>query len=208
MSPNHLSLLWPSVATVLGDITSSLIATVTIRQQRRATVDVTRARCYSGPQQRWLFKWYHLGSLLLSVTIATSRLVPPHSQKVRLAYISTYLHQVHWGGDSHGYTKQISSVSMGNILFFFMQLSKRETCLLISPTSLTELGRSHVKKFHTNVCYVQHLRESSPHQPGYHGLANWFHITIEPDANREYSWHVRSISPWFIFLNDIYYFDR
>jgi hypothetical protein len=32
---------------------------------------------------------------------------------------------------------------------FFMQLSKRETRRPISPTSLTELGISHVKKFHT-----------------------------------------------------------
>jgi hypothetical protein len=30
MSQNCLSLLWPSIATVLGDITSSLIVTVTI----------------------------------------------------------------------------------------------------------------------------------------------------------------------------------
>jgi hypothetical protein len=29
-------------------------------------------------------------------------------------------------------------------------------------------------------------------------IASWFHITIEPDAYREYSWLVRSISPWFI----------
>jgi hypothetical protein len=80
--------------------------------------------------------------------------------------------------------------------------------LPISPTSLTELRRSHAKKFYTNIYFIQHRGESSPHQSGYHGLAGWFHITIEPDANREYSWLVRLVSPWFIFLNDICYFDR
>jgi hypothetical protein len=70
---------------------------------------------------------------------------------------------------------------------FFMQLSKREMRLLISPTSLAELGRSHVEKLHTNICFVQHHGESSPHQSGYYSLAGWFHITIEPNANREYS---------------------
>jgi hypothetical protein len=91
---------------------------------------------------------------------------------------------------------------------FFMQLSKRETCLLISLTLLTELRRSHVKKFHTNNCFIQHYGESSPHQPGYHGLASWFRIIIEPDAYREYSWLVRSVSPQFVFLNYICYFDH
>jgi hypothetical protein len=71
--------------------------------------------------------------------------------------------------------------------------------LLISPTSLAEFGRNHVKKFHTNIYFVQHYEKSSPHQPRYHGLAGWFHITIEPDANREYSWLVRLVSPWFVF---------
>jgi hypothetical protein len=66
-----------------------------------------------------------------------------------------------------------------------MQLSKRETCLLISPTSLAELERSHVKKF--------------SHQSGYHSLVGWFHITIESEANRQYSWLVRSVSPQFVF---------
>jgi hypothetical protein len=70
---------------------------------------------------------------------------------------------------------------------FFMQLSKRQTRLSISPTLLAELERRRVKKFHTNIYYVQHRGESSPHQPGYHGLADWFHITIEHNANREYS---------------------
>jgi hypothetical protein len=68
-----------------------------------------------------------------------------------------------------------------------MQLSKRETHLPIRPTSLAELGISHVKKFHTNIYFVQHCEESSHHQSGYHGLASWFHITIEPDTYREYS---------------------
>jgi hypothetical protein len=68
-----------------------------------------------------------------------------------------------------------------------MQLSKRETHLLISPTLFTKLGRSHVKKFHTNIYFIQHHEESSPHQSGYHGHVGWFHITIEPDVNREYS---------------------
>jgi hypothetical protein len=84
-----------------------------------------------------------------------------------------------------------------------MQLSKRETRLPNSPTSLTEPGRNHVKKFYVNIYFVQHHRESSPHQPRYHGLASWFHITIDPDANREYSCLVRSVSPWF-FLKMIY----
>jgi hypothetical protein len=70
---------------------------------------------------------------------------------------------------------------------FFIQLSKRGTRLPISPTSLIELGRRHVKKFYTNICFVQHYGESSPHQSGYHDLADWFHITIDPDANHEYS---------------------
>jgi hypothetical protein len=59
--------------------------------------------------------------------------------------------------------------------------------LLISPTSLTELRRSHAKKFYTNIYFIQHHGESSPHQSGYHGLAGWFHITIEPSASHEYS---------------------
>jgi hypothetical protein len=59
--------------------------------------------------------------------------------------------------------------------------------LPISPTLLAELERSHIKKFYTNVCFIQHRGESSPHQPGYHGIVGWFHITIEPNANREYS---------------------
>jgi hypothetical protein len=37
---------------------------------------------------------------------------------------------------------------------------------LISPTSLAELGRSHVKKFYTNIYFVQHHGESSPQQVG------------------------------------------
>jgi hypothetical protein len=69
----------------------------------------------------------------------------------------------------------------------FMQLNKRETCLLISTTSLSELGRRHIKKFYTNIFFIQHRGKSSPHQSGYHGLAGWFHITIEPNANHEYS---------------------
>jgi hypothetical protein len=59
--------------------------------------------------------------------------------------------------------------------------------LPISSTLLAELGRWHVKKFHTNIYFVQHHGESSPHQSRYHGLAGWFRTTIEPDANREYS---------------------
>jgi hypothetical protein len=70
---------------------------------------------------------------------------------------------------------------------FFMQLSKREMRLPIIPTSLTELERSHVNTFHTNIYFVQHRGESSPHQSGHHDLTGWFHITIEPDANHEYS---------------------
>jgi hypothetical protein len=65
-----------------------------------------------------------------------------------------------------------------------MQLSKREIHLPISLTSLAKLGRSHVKKFHINMCFVQHRGKSSPHQPGYNSLASRFHIIIEPDANR------------------------
>jgi hypothetical protein len=33
----------------------------------------------------------------------------------------------------------------------------------------------------------------------YHDLVGWFNITIEPDANHEYTWLVRSISSQFIF---------
>jgi hypothetical protein len=39
-------------------------------------------------------------------------------------------------------------------------------CLPISLTSLTELGRCHAKKIHTNICYVQHIGENSPHHTG------------------------------------------
>jgi hypothetical protein len=46
---------------------------------------------------------------------------------------------------------------------FIMQLSKRETRLPISPISLAELGRSHVKEFHINICFIQHRGNSSPH---------------------------------------------
>jgi hypothetical protein len=67
--------------------------------------------------------------------------------------------------------------------------------LHVCPISLTELERSHVKKFHTNIYFVQHRGESSPHQAGYHDLAGWFHITIEPNAYREYSWLVRLVCP-------------
>jgi hypothetical protein len=80
-----------------------------------------------------------------------------------------------------------------------MQLSKRETRLLTSPTSLTKLGRSHVKKFRTNIYFVRHHGESSSHQLGYHGLAGWSHITIEPDANCEYS------SLWGQFLHNLFF---
>jgi hypothetical protein len=34
---------------------------------------------------------------------------------------------------------------------------------------------------------VQRRGQSSPHQPGYEGLASWFDIKVEPDAYREYS---------------------
>jgi hypothetical protein len=69
-----------------------------------------------------------------------------------------------------------------------MQLRKRETRVPISPTSLTKLGRSHVKKFHTSIYLVQHRGENnSSHQLGYNGPAVSIHIAIEPDANREYS---------------------
>jgi hypothetical protein len=63
------------------------------------------------------------------------------------------------------------------------------------PTSLIKHGRSHVKKFHTNVYFIQRRGESSPHQPWYdQGFAGWFDNRIEPDAYREYSWLVRSVS--------------
>jgi hypothetical protein len=96
-------------------------------------------------------------------------------------------------------TNALNKMSGVYILFFFMQLSKRKMSLRISPTSLAELGRSNIKKFHSNIYFVQYRGESSPHQPVYHGLAGWFNIIIAPDANREYSWLVSSISPWFVF---------
>jgi hypothetical protein len=89
-----------------------------------------------------------------------------------------------------------------------MQLSKRETRLPISPTSLTKCGKSHIKKFYTNIYFIQHREESSPHQSGYYGLASWFHITIELNVNREHSCLMGSVSQLFVFLNDICYFDR
>jgi hypothetical protein len=82
---------------------------------------------------------------------------------------------------------------------FFINLSKRETRHPISLISLAELVRSHIKKFHTNIYFVQHHGESSPHQTGYHGLAGLFNVTIEPDANREYSRLVRSVFSRFVF---------
>jgi hypothetical protein len=75
------------------------------------------------------------------------------------------------------------------------------------PTSLAEHGRRHVKKFHTNIYFVQNHGEISPHQPRYQGLAGWFDITIEHDVYLEYSWLVRLVSQWFVFLNVICYFD-
>jgi hypothetical protein len=58
-----------------------------------------------------------------------------------------------------------------------------QTCLPISLTSLAKLGRIHVKKFHTNISFIQHCGEISPHQLGHHGVGGWFNVTIEPDAN-------------------------
>jgi hypothetical protein len=55
---------------------------------------------------------------------------------------------------------------MGDILLLFMQFSKMKMCLPISPTSVVELGTCNVKKFHTNIYFIQHNGESSPHQPG------------------------------------------
>jgi hypothetical protein len=52
--------------------------------------------------------------------------------------------------------------------------------VLLAVLFFMQLSKS-VKKFHTN------------------SLASWFHITIEPDANHEYSWLVRSVSPLFVF---------
>jgi hypothetical protein len=46
---------------------------------------------------------------------------------------------------------------------FFMQLSKWKMRLQIGPTSLTEHGRSNVKKFHTNIYFLQDRGESSLH---------------------------------------------
>jgi hypothetical protein len=76
---------------------------------------------------------------------------------------------------------------MGDILFFsFTQLSKRKTRLPISPTSLAEHGRSNVKKFHTNICFIQHSVERVVlTRQGYHSLAGWFNITIEHNAYHE-----------------------
>jgi hypothetical protein len=56
-----------------------------------------------------------------------------------------------------------------------------QTHLPISPNSLVELGRSHVKKFHTNISFVQHHGEINPHQLGYQGVTGWFNVTIEPE---------------------------
>jgi hypothetical protein len=38
--------------------------------------------------------------------------------------------------------------------------------LPISPTLLTKLSRSHAKKFHTNISFIQHVGEISPHSQG------------------------------------------
>jgi hypothetical protein len=110
------------------------------------------------------------------------RLLPPHYQKIGLAHISTCLHRVHCGGD-HGYTKLISGVTVHAIVFFLCRAYCDRACLPLSniahehprcPTSLTKLGRNHVKKLHTNIRVVQHCGESSHHQPGYQGLVGWF----------------------------------
>jgi hypothetical protein len=65
--------------------------------------------------------------------------------------------------------------------------------LSISPTSLIESGTGLYKYLLTSSA------ESSPHQPMYRSFAGWFHITIEPDANRGYSWLVRSVSSQLVF---------
>jgi hypothetical protein len=65
--------------------------------------------------------------------------------------------------------------------------SRFEFVMFGSLISLIKLGRSHAKKFHTNIGFVQCHGESSHHQPGHKGLAGWFDITIEPDACPEYS---------------------
>jgi hypothetical protein len=61
--------------------------------------------------------------------------------------------------------------------------------LHVCPTSLAEIGISHVKTFYTNFGIVQRHGQSSPHQPGYQGVVGWFDITIEPDAYPEYLSH-------------------
>jgi hypothetical protein len=78
---------------------------------------------------------------------------------------------------------------------------KQPQLISCCPTSLAELETSHAKMFHTNIYFVKRCGESSPHQPGYKGLAGWFDITIEIDAYHEYSWLVRLVSLWFVFLN-------
>jgi hypothetical protein len=97
-------------------------------------------------------------------------LIPPRSQKVRLANINICLQQ---------YLRVASTVTWEiNFIYpltlSFFRVNYDWTCLPLSniayeqprlyvcPTSLTKIGRIHNKKFHTNFDVVQHRREISP----------------------------------------------
>jgi hypothetical protein len=168
---------------------------------------------------------HHTSPLLLSDTVATTiRVISPgvvatkgHNSDIPISLISlteseTSLHK--YLLTSSALRRCLPQIDNKFLVFlwetssFFMQLSKMEMRLPISPTLLAELGRSHVKNFYTNIYFVQHRGESSPHQSGYHILAGWFHITIEPDANREYSGLWGQFLHNLFFKNDICYFDR
>jgi hypothetical protein len=55
------------------------------------------------------------------------------------------------------FIRMCQTIEHGHIYDEYMVLALKQgmtTRLPISPTSLTELGGSHVKKFHTNICFV------------------------------------------------------
>jgi hypothetical protein len=61
-------------------------------------------------------------------------------------------------------------------------VAREQPWLHVCPTLLAEIGRSHVKKFHTNFGVVQRHGECSSSLVRYQGIAGWFDITLEPDA--------------------------
>jgi hypothetical protein len=116
-----MGILWPISTVVLGDLTKPPITAMALSSNGLGWHQ-SIAHCYCDHMVVVTsHHGCHMSPLLLRattvmairvisleavaikrVTTATSRLVPPRSQKVALAYISTCLHHVHWGGVFHG----------------------------------------------------------------------------------------------------------